>query len=85
MKLKNVRELVHLMDAQMVVDSALKAATMKPESSPKFIYPGHNDGNRMSWYAKQQGVIGVDMKEEEDKSNTFRYLLDFSRVTDNDY
>lgn len=83
MRLKSIRGLVHLMDAQKAVDSALKAATEKPGSSPTFTSAGQEQGyryRRRSSYAKRKAEVGVDMKEEEDKSNSYAYILDFSVV-----
>lgn len=79
--LRRSRNLVHLMDAQMAVDNALKSATKKRGSTPEFNF-GRNQPRyqrRGLYRSPQKATEYMDMKEE-DKSNTYEYLLDFSAL-----
>lgn len=75
------RELVHLLDAQRAVNSALVAATMRksPYSGNQF-YQGGTFDFKTNTYTTAEPKGDTSNEAEEGKSKDYRYMLNFSSV-----
>jgi hypothetical protein len=73
------RELVHLLDAQRAVNSALIAATMRtsPKSGNQFGQGGTFDF-KANTYTTAEPKGDTSNEADEEKSNNYRYMLNFS-------
>jgi hypothetical protein len=78
------RELVHLLDAQRAVDTALKAATKKGgNNGEEFHFPGeYYRRYRRRTYGNQPGDDGLDLTSEKKENKVFRYSLDLGGAAD---
>ncbi|CAG8655036.1 2298_t:CDS:2, partial [Acaulospora colombiana] len=78
--LKRRRGLVHLLDAQTAVNSAMDIAINAPNRDPGFTF-GQTQGYSGSFRRRQRNFAKMEaLGPEEDQSNKFNYILNYSSM-----